>query len=47
MWKEVRERNDGVLSRYVTSTRHTIQVDYQPFMDELADMIGCKPDLCE
>lgn len=29
--------------RYVTSNRHTIQVDYIPYMDELADQVGVQP----
>lgn len=31
--------------RYVTSRRHTIQVDYIPYMDELACQLGVKPNL--
>ena len=31
--------------RYVESQRHTIQVDYIDYMDELAELNGCKPDL--
>ncbi|KAJ3410877.1 hypothetical protein HDV05_003132 [Chytridiales sp. JEL 0842] len=30
---------------YLQKERHTIQVDYVTYMDELADAIGCKPDL--
>nr|DBA18131.1 TPA: hypothetical protein GDO54_016415 [Pyxicephalus adspersus] len=30
---------------YVKSERHTIQVDYVPYMDEIADEIGCKPNI--
>ncbi|KAF8355020.1 hypothetical protein PRIPAC_96643, partial [Pristionchus pacificus] len=29
--------------RYLSSRRHTIQVDYLPYMDELAQLIGCTP----
>lgn len=29
--------------RYVTSQRHTIQVDYVPYMDELAELVGARP----
>ncbi|VDL76771.1 unnamed protein product [Nippostrongylus brasiliensis] len=42
-------RNDMLLKRekmrkqYVASSRHTIQVDYIAFLDELATMIGCRP----
>ncbi|KAI6224394.1 hypothetical protein M3Y99_01407100 [Aphelenchoides fujianensis] len=31
--------------RYFRSNKHTLQVDYVPFMDELAALIGCKPPL--
>ncbi|XP_040215685.1 flavin-containing monooxygenase 5-like isoform X3 [Rana temporaria] len=31
--------------RYVPSQRHTIQVDYVEYMDELATLLGVKPDL--
>ncbi|NXX06947.1 FMO5 monooxygenase, partial [Larus smithsonianus] len=31
--------------RYVKSQRHTIQVDYIPYMDELACQVGVKPNL--
>lgn len=31
--------------RYVTSQRHTIQVDYLPYIDELAMQIGVRPNL--
>ncbi|NP_001083227.1 flavin containing dimethylaniline monoxygenase 5 gene 2 S homeolog [Xenopus laevis] len=31
--------------RYVTSPRHTIQVDYLDYMDELASQFGVKPNL--
>jgi len=31
--------------RYVKSQRHTIQVDYIPYMDELACQVGVKPSL--
>ncbi|KAM5147794.1 flavin-containing monooxygenase 5-like [Mantella aurantiaca] len=32
-------------NRYVASHRHTIQVDYVEYMDELATLLGVKPDL--
>jgi dimethylaniline monooxygenase (N-oxide forming) len=31
--------------RYYESERHTIQVDWIPFMDELATIVGVKPNL--
>ena len=35
MWKEIRERRDALRQRYVESTRHTIQVDFYPYLHEL------------
>lgn len=43
MMKEIKKRRDALHARYVDSPRHTIQVDHMPFLDELADLIGCKP----
>ncbi|KAM9326987.1 flavin-containing monooxygenase 5-like [Gastrophryne carolinensis] len=45
MKKEIVMRKEEMAKRYVKSTRHTIQVDYVPYMDELAEEIGCKPSL--
>jgi dimethylaniline monooxygenase (N-oxide forming) len=47
MWAEIYERREKIAKRYVASQRHTIQVDFIPYMDELATEIGCKPDLGE
>lgn len=43
--KEIAFKNEANAKRYVESTRHTVQVDWIPFMDELADLIGAKPNL--
>ncbi|KAJ3329983.1 Cyclopentanone 1,2-monooxygenase (CPMO) [Blyttiomyces sp. JEL0837] len=32
-------------SPYTPRERHTIQVDYVTYMDEIAELVGCKPDL--
>ncbi|XP_052817708.1 flavin-containing monooxygenase 5-like [Mya arenaria] len=45
MWEDIRNKQVTMAQRYKTSTRHTIQVDYVDFMDELAELIGCKPNL--
>lgn len=45
MWGEIRAKRDAMAKRYKKSLRHTIQVDYIAFMDELAEPIGCKPDI--
>ncbi|CAI9718397.1 flavin-containing monooxygenase 5-like isoform X1 [Octopus vulgaris] len=44
MWKDIREKEIEVRKRYVKSERHTIQVDIIDYMDELAEMNGCKPN---
>ncbi|XP_013920030.1 PREDICTED: dimethylaniline monooxygenase [N-oxide-forming] 5-like [Thamnophis sirtalis] len=36
----------SMAKRYVKSQRHTIQVDYIEYMDELASLIGVKPNIC-
>jgi len=45
MLTDIRKKKEAIRNRYVKSTRHTIQVDFQPFMDEIAELCGCKPDL--
>ena len=45
MWKDIVAKREAMAKRYVDSTRHTIQVDWLPFMDEIAEQVGCKPDL--
>ncbi|GFN88429.1 dimethylaniline monooxygenase [n-oxide-forming] [Plakobranchus ocellatus] len=44
MWNDIRRREAEMAQRYVASRRHTIQVDYMVFMDELAQLVGCYPD---
>ncbi|KAH7713148.1 Protein FMO-1 [Aphelenchoides avenae] len=41
---ETEYKRKEMAKRYVDSMRYTLQVDYTPFMDELADIIGCKPN---
>ncbi|KAI6175911.1 Dimethylaniline monooxygenase [N-oxide-forming] [Aphelenchoides bicaudatus] len=43
METEIRIRRDKMEHRYIQSRRHTIQVDYNVYMDELAEMMGCLP----
>ncbi|XP_027514284.1 dimethylaniline monooxygenase [N-oxide-forming] 5-like isoform X1 [Corapipo altera] len=45
MLAEITETKDQMAKRYVKSQRHTIQVDYIPYMDELACQLGVKPNL--
>ena len=36
------KRRNMLLQRYKRSPRHTIQVDYVTYMDELAGKVGCR-----
>uniref|UniRef100_A0A4W3K2P6 Flavin-containing monooxygenase n=1 Tax=Callorhinchus milii TaxID=7868 RepID=A0A4W3K2P6_CALMI len=47
MMAEILEKKEAMAKRYVCSSRHTIQVDYIPYMDELAELIGVKPNVKE
>ncbi|CAD5205595.1 unnamed protein product [Bursaphelenchus okinawaensis] len=45
MIKDIKNANEKMFKRYTNVPRHTIQVDYVEYMDELANLIGCKPPL--
>ena len=45
--EDIQAKRQAMVARYVKSQRHTIQVDWIPFMDELAELNGCKPDMSE
>uniref|UniRef100_A0AC35U479 Flavin-containing monooxygenase n=1 Tax=Rhabditophanes sp. KR3021 TaxID=114890 RepID=A0AC35U479_9BILA len=45
MDREIAFKKAEMAARYYGSRRHTIQVDYLRFMDEIADIVGCKPDI--
>ncbi|KAJ8303800.1 hypothetical protein KUTeg_018723 [Tegillarca granosa] len=45
MWAEIHHRRNEMAERYVESQRHTIQVDYVTYIIELAEMVGCNPNL--
>ncbi|XP_068096036.1 flavin-containing monooxygenase 5-like [Hyperolius riggenbachi] len=45
MKEEIMKRKEDMQKRYVKSERHTIQVDYTPYMDEIAEEVGCKPNM--
>ncbi|XP_068020594.1 flavin-containing monooxygenase 5-like [Melanerpes formicivorus] len=45
MEADIQQKKDAMAKRYVKSQRHTIQVDYVPYMDELACQVGVKPNL--
>ena len=42
---DIRSKELAMKERYVQTQRHTIQVDYIDYMDELATLNGCLPDL--
>lgn len=43
MRADIARMHDAVERRYTPSARHTIQVDFYAYMDELADQIGARP----
>ncbi|XP_066411514.1 flavin-containing monooxygenase 5-like [Molothrus aeneus] len=45
MEADIEQKKEAMAKRYVKSQRHTIQVDYIPYMDELAHQLGVKPNL--
>ncbi|XP_026709329.1 dimethylaniline monooxygenase [N-oxide-forming] 5-like isoform X2 [Athene cunicularia] len=45
MEADIKRKKEAMAKRYVKSQRHTIQVDYIPYMDELACQVGVKPNL--
>ncbi|KAM9009531.1 flavin-containing monooxygenase 5-like [Ara ararauna] len=45
MLADIVQTKEKIAKRYVSSQRHTIQVDYIPYMDELACQVGVKPNL--
>ncbi|XP_026709331.1 dimethylaniline monooxygenase [N-oxide-forming] 5-like isoform X2 [Athene cunicularia] len=45
MLADIAQTKEKMAERYVKSQRHTIQVDYIPYMDELACQVGVKPNL--
>lgn len=47
MNEDMNVRFEQMSKRYVSSPRHTIQVDYIDYCNELADEVGCRPNICE
>ncbi|XP_070816133.1 flavin-containing monooxygenase 5-like isoform X1 [Chaetodon trifascialis] len=45
MLEDVKHKQETMAKRYVTSQRHTIQVDYVSYMDEIADLVGVRPSI--
>uniref|UniRef100_T1JB49 Flavin-containing monooxygenase n=1 Tax=Strigamia maritima TaxID=126957 RepID=T1JB49_STRMM len=40
MRADIQSKRERITKKYVASQRHTIQVDYIPYMDEIAELIG-------
>ena len=47
MWKDIQLKQEMMAQRFFKSTSHTIQVDWLPYLDEMAELVGCKPDIGE
>ncbi|XP_071381066.1 flavin-containing monooxygenase 5-like [Centroberyx affinis] len=45
MLKDVQCKRESMAARYVTSQRHTIQVDFINYMDEIAEQVGVRPTI--
>ncbi|XP_049521466.1 flavin-containing monooxygenase 5-like isoform X6 [Dermacentor silvarum] len=45
MFENIRKKREHMRRRYVASPRHTIQVDWINYMDELASQIGARPNI--
>jgi dimethylaniline monooxygenase (N-oxide forming) len=45
MNEDIEKKRCEAMMRYYESERHTIQVDWIPFMDELGAIVGVKPNL--
>nr|AAQ94601.1 flavin containing monooxygenase 1 [Danio rerio] len=45
MMNDIKSKEEAMARRYVVSQRHTIQVDYIPYMDELAKQVGVRPSI--
>ncbi|XP_061895037.1 flavin-containing monooxygenase 5-like [Entelurus aequoreus] len=45
MLDDIKYKEETMAGRYVTSPRHTIQVDYAVYMDEIATMLGVRPNI--
>lgn len=45
MYADIQKKLEYIKKRFVDSPRHTLQVDFIGYQDELAEEIGCKPNL--
>ena len=42
---DIEAKRQAMRERYVSSERHTVQVDYPHYPDEIARLVGCLPDV--
>lgn len=45
MDQDIDKKIQEMSARYVASPRHTVQVDHVDYCNELADQVGCRPDI--
>ncbi|VDM75389.1 unnamed protein product [Strongylus vulgaris] len=45
MEKDIKRKHEIMAKEFIVSRRHTIQVYYVDYMDEIAKLLGCKPTL--
>ncbi|XP_048064526.1 flavin-containing monooxygenase 5-like isoform X3 [Megalobrama amblycephala] len=45
MLKDIKAKEEAMAQRYVATQRYTVQVDYIPYMDELAKQVGVRPSI--
>jgi dimethylaniline monooxygenase (N-oxide forming) len=45
MKKNIADTQAAIRRRYLKRSRHTIQVDYESYMDEIAGEVGCVPNV--
>lgn len=43
MERDIDYHQAELAKKFVASTRHTLEVDFVPYMDSLAELLGCKP----
>ena len=43
MERDIQCQQAELAKTFVASTRHTLEVDFVPYMDSLAELLGCKP----
>ncbi|KAM8745924.1 flavin-containing monooxygenase 5-like isoform 1-T4 [Acanthopagrus schlegelii] len=45
MQKDIQFKQKEMAERYVTSSRHTIEIDFVRYMDEIAKLVGVRPNI--